>query len=180
MGVSPQEFIARKQQEAKEQWLRQQQAQQQQQQQGQGQGKPPGQPGPPGQQVQHVNLNQGVEAKPEALAVAKFLRSQNLKCRTCIFDGQRKDMFKGNELTSPSDVTYLRYQSKEHFVHSSPPRTPKRAPRILSYQPSPTRPKRNQPSSNCLCPCLLSESSRKTLMKATITLQAKSTKRKSE
>ena len=98
MGVSPQEFIARKQQEAKEQWMRQQQAQQQQQQQqGQGQSKPPGQPGPPGQQVQHVNLNQGVEAKPEALAVAKFLRSQNLKCRTCIFDGQRKDMFKGRE-----------------------------------------------------------------------------------
>ena len=135
MGVSPQEFIARKQQEAKEQWMRQQQAQQQQQQ-GQGQGKPPGQPGPPGQQVQHVNLNQGVEAKPEALAVAKFLRSQNLKCRTCIFDGQRKDMFKGNEPTLlQTDVTYLRMQSKEPFAHSSPPRTPKRATRTLSYQP---------------------------------------------
>ncbi|RMD40488.1 hypothetical protein DV735_g4642, partial [Chaetothyriales sp. CBS 134920] len=35
-----------------------------------------------------------VEAKPEALALAKFLRSQNLKTRTCIFNGQRKDMFK--------------------------------------------------------------------------------------
>lgn len=51
----------------------QQQAQQQQQQQ-------PIQPGPP---------------KPEALAVAKFLKSQDLKLRTVILNGQRKDMFKG-------------------------------------------------------------------------------------
>jgi hypothetical protein len=32
---------------------------------------------------------------PKALAVANWLRSQNLKPRTCIMDGQRKDMFKG-------------------------------------------------------------------------------------
>jgi translocation protein SEC62 len=47
-------------------------------------GPPPGaqpvQPGPP---------------KPEALAVAKFLKTQDLKLRTCIFQGQRKDMFRG-------------------------------------------------------------------------------------
>lgn len=69
--------------------MRQQQAQQQQAQGGQHQhqhqqGAQPGQqvpiqPGPP---------------KPEALAVAKFLQSQNLKQRTCIFQEKRKDMFK--------------------------------------------------------------------------------------
>lgn len=32
---------------------------------------------------------------PVALAVAKFLRSQNLKHRTCILNGERKDMFRG-------------------------------------------------------------------------------------
>jgi translocation protein SEC62 len=40
-------------------------------------------------------VNANVEAKPEALAVAKFLRGQDLKTRTCIFNGERKDMFKG-------------------------------------------------------------------------------------
>ena len=49
-----------------------QQAQQQQQQ--------PIQPGPP---------------KPEAIALAKFLQGQDLKPRTCILNGQRKNMFKG-------------------------------------------------------------------------------------
>ena len=33
--------------------------------------------------------------KPEALAVAKFLRSQELKLRTVILNGERKDMFRG-------------------------------------------------------------------------------------
>lgn len=47
----------------------------------QGQGRPqPIVPGPP---------------KPEALALAKFLKSQDLKPRTCILNGERKDMFKG-------------------------------------------------------------------------------------
>lgn len=32
---------------------------------------------------------------PAALAVAKFLKGQDLKMRTCILNGQRKDMFKG-------------------------------------------------------------------------------------
>ena len=66
----------------KAQAAQQHQARMQQQQQSQG-AKPgqqvPIQPGPP---------------KPEALAVAKFLQSQNLKQRTCIFQEKRKDMFK--------------------------------------------------------------------------------------
>lgn len=77
-GLSIPEYIeklkaqAAAQQQAQQQAAAQQQAQQQQQQ--------PIQPGPP---------------KPEALAVANFLKSQDLKVRTCILNGQRKDMFKG-------------------------------------------------------------------------------------
>ncbi|OCT53392.1 Translocation protein sec62 [Cladophialophora carrionii] len=100
-GMTPQQFVQMKQEEARQQFMRQQQAMQQaqQQQQAQGQGQTqqqqprPGGP-PPGQQVQHIPLNANVEAKPEALAVAKFLRGQDLKTRTCIFNGERKDMFK--------------------------------------------------------------------------------------
>ncbi|KAJ5223864.1 translocation protein S62 [Penicillium chermesinum] len=46
------------------------------------------------QQTHQVPVNPNAPADPKALAVAKFLRSQNLKPRTCILDGQRKDMFK--------------------------------------------------------------------------------------
>ena len=109
-GMTPQAFVQMKQQEAREQMQKQQQAMQQQQAQAQaqGQGQPqqgqqrPGGP-PPGQQVQHIPVNGNVEAKPEALAVAKFLRGQDLKTRTCIFNGARKDMFKGMPIASVSD-----------------------------------------------------------------------------
>lgn len=42
-----------------------------------------------------VPLNMSGPANPKAIAVADFLRSQELKPRTCIFNGQRRDMFKG-------------------------------------------------------------------------------------
>ncbi|KAG9950847.1 translocation protein, partial [Aureobasidium melanogenum] len=61
-----------------QQQMRQQQMQQQQMQQQQGQQQPIT-PGPP---------------KPEAIAVANFLQSQDLKVRTCVFQEKRKDMFK--------------------------------------------------------------------------------------
>jgi translocation protein SEC62 len=97
-GMTPQQFVQMKQEEMRQQFMRQQQAQQQQAQaQGQGQQQQQQRPGgpPPGQQVHQIPLNAKVEAKPEALAVAKFLRAQDLKTRTCIFNGERKDMFKG-------------------------------------------------------------------------------------
>jgi translocation protein SEC62 len=76
-GMTVEEFVAK----LREQAMAQQQAAMEQQQQQQQQGEPqPIQPGPP---------------KPEALAVANFLKSQDLKMRTCILNGQRKDMFKG-------------------------------------------------------------------------------------
>jgi len=83
-GMTVPEFIERLKAQAMAQAQAQQQAQQQAaaQQQGGQQGQPqPIQPGPP---------------KPEALAVANFLKSQDLKSRTCILNGQRKDMFKGS------------------------------------------------------------------------------------
>ncbi|KAL5340776.1 translocation protein Sec62-domain-containing protein [Aspergillus crustosus] len=55
---------------------------------------PPGQPGQPQTRTQQVPVNPNNPKDPKAIAVAKFLRSQNLKNRTCILDGQRKDMFK--------------------------------------------------------------------------------------
>jgi len=80
-GMTVPQFIEK----LREQQLAQQAAQQQASQNGtaqqqEQQGQQPIQPGPP---------------KPEALAVANFLRSQDLKPRTCILNGQRKDMFKG-------------------------------------------------------------------------------------
>lgn len=105
-GMSPQQFVQMKQEEARQQFMRQQQ-QQQQQQPGQGQGQPgQGQQRPPQGQVQQipVNLNAGVQPTPAALAVAKFLRSQDLKTRTCIFNGERKDIFKGRARIMPVPV----------------------------------------------------------------------------
>lgn len=81
-GMTPEEFV-KKMREQQIAAIRAQQAAQggAQPQQGQPQqGQPqPIQPGPP---------------KPEALAIANFLKSQDLKPRTCILNGQRKDMFK--------------------------------------------------------------------------------------
>ncbi|OQD75309.1 hypothetical protein PENDEC_c007G02592 [Penicillium decumbens] len=93
LGLTPEEYVSQLRMRAL-----QQHAQQQQQQQGQtppSQGQP-GQPGqsPPTQQMQQVPVQPGQPPDPKALAVANFLRSQNLKPRTCILDGQRKDMFK--------------------------------------------------------------------------------------
>lgn len=91
-GMTVPQFIERLKQQAMQQQMAQQRAQQAgqpgaqqgQPQQGQPQqGQPqPIQPGPP---------------KPEALALANFLKNQDLKTRTCILNGQRKDMFKGKK-----------------------------------------------------------------------------------
>lgn len=105
-GMTPQAFLQMKQQEAiqqQQQAQAQAQAQAQQGQAPQPNGQPQGQAGQP--QLQRIDLTKPMEAKPDALAVAKFLRSQDLKLRTCVFDGQRKDMFKG-EFTS---ISFERY-----------------------------------------------------------------------
>ncbi|CZT49082.1 related to translocation protein sec62 [Rhynchosporium secalis] len=76
-GLTVPQFL-QKMQDAQRQQQMQQQSQQQQVQQ-QEQQPQPIQPGPP---------------KPEALAVANFLKCQDLKLRTVILNDQRKDMFK--------------------------------------------------------------------------------------
>lgn len=78
----------------RQQQAMQQQARQQQQAQGQGQEQPQVHQTQQQSQGQKIPVNPNAPPKPEALAVAKFLRSQDLKTRTSILDGQRKDMFK--------------------------------------------------------------------------------------
>ena len=95
-GLTPEQYINQLKARAMQQAQLQQQQQQQQQRslQGRASGQEPG--ATLQQQVQQqIPVQPGVEPKPEALAVAKFLRSQDLKTRVCVLDGQRKDMFKG-------------------------------------------------------------------------------------
>ena len=82
-GLTFDQYITKLKQEAMANHQRQQQLAQQQQQAGQG-----GQPG------QQVPISPG-PPNPAAVALAKWLRSRNLKTRTCILNGQRKDMFRG-------------------------------------------------------------------------------------
>lgn len=89
-GLTPQQFIERIKANAMQQNQNQQRMQAQMQAQQRAQGGPPGGPAQPGQQVP---IAPG-PPKPEALALAAFLRSQDLKMRTCIFQEKRKDMFK--------------------------------------------------------------------------------------
>ena len=53
-----------------------------------------------GQQGQQVPITPGTP-DPKALALAKWLRGQDLKSRTCILNGQRKDMFRGTQTCPP-------------------------------------------------------------------------------
>jgi len=56
-------------------------------------------------------------ASPEALAVAGFLRSQDLKCRTCILQGQRKDLFKVKRaLRALESEAYTKAQKKNALL----------------------------------------------------------------
>ncbi|MCJ1256504.1 Translocation protein S62 [Lignoscripta atroalba] len=85
-GLTMEQYINQLKQQALENHQRQQQAAAQQQQQ-QGQAQIQQQPG------QQVPINPG-PPDPKALALAKWLRAQDLKSRTCILNGQRKDMFR--------------------------------------------------------------------------------------
>ncbi len=89
-GMTFEQYINKLKQEAFMNHQRQQQ-QAQQQQAVQQQGQPQVQ----GQQGQQVPITPGAP-DPSALALAKWLRGQDLKTRTCILNGQRKDMFRGS------------------------------------------------------------------------------------
>ena len=99
-GLPLNEYINRIKQQAWENHQKQQQQMtQQQQQQANGQ-VAQGQPQVQGGQGQQVPIQPGAP-DPKALAVAKWLRGQDLKTRTCLLNGQRKDMFKSNLLLWP-------------------------------------------------------------------------------
>ncbi|MCJ1282140.1 Translocation protein S62 [Xylographa opegraphella] len=88
-GLTFEQYINQLKQQAFQNHQRQQQLAQQQAAAGQQSPTTPGSP----QQGQQVPINPGTP-DPRAVAVAKWLRSQDLKSRTCILNGQRKDMFK--------------------------------------------------------------------------------------
>lgn len=103
LGLTPEQYVAQLRMRALQAHQKQMEAQQSGQaspQQGQPQGQPPAaqQQQQAQQQTHQVPVQPGQPPDPKALAVANFLRSQNLKPRTCILDGQRKDMFKGGLL----------------------------------------------------------------------------------
>lgn len=96
-GIPVQEVLQRYQQQMQQQraaMIARAQAQQQaaggQPGQGQPQGPRPG--GPPQQQAQPITPG---PPNPVAIAMANFLKGQDLKTRTCILRGERKDMFRG-------------------------------------------------------------------------------------
>lgn len=98
-GMTFEQYINKLKQEAFMNHQRQQQ-QAQQQQAIQQQGQPQVQ----GQQGQQVPITPGAP-DPKALALAKWLRGQDLKTRTCILNGQRKDMFRGSNSQDPRHPT---------------------------------------------------------------------------
>ncbi|EED15445.1 translocation protein Sec62, putative [Talaromyces stipitatus ATCC 10500] len=98
-GLTPEQYVQGLRMRALQQRAAAQQAAQQGQPgQAQAQQGAPGQPpqgAVPQQQIQkQVNVNPNNPPDPKAIALAKWLRTQDLKTRTCILDGQRKDMFK--------------------------------------------------------------------------------------
>lgn len=85
-GMTFDQYVNKLKQQAFENHQRQQQmAAQQQAAQQSGQPQVQGQAGQP------------LEKDPKAVALAKWLRGQDLKTRTCILNGQRKDMFRGRQ-----------------------------------------------------------------------------------
>jgi len=121
-------------------------------------------------QQQHQPINPG-PPNPAALAVAKFLKSQDLKTRTCILNGERKDMFKGM-LSSPQLIhsypnTNKNPQSSVPCERSNPRPTQKRAAKMLCSPKSQTAPRWKTPSSYSRSRCSLSAYPKLILTRAT-------------
>ncbi|KAJ5784035.1 uncharacterized protein N7518_009712 [Penicillium psychrosexuale] len=97
LGLTTEQYVAQLRMRAMQAHQQQQKIQAEQQAQAATEGQQAPSPAP--QQHQHtttqqVPVNPNNPPDPKAIAVANWLRSQNLKPRTCIMDGQRKDMFK--------------------------------------------------------------------------------------
>jgi translocation protein SEC62 len=110
-GISIQEYVGRLRAQAMEQQQQQMRAQQEAQaQQEQQQQQTPILPGPP---------------KPEAIAVANWLKTQELKLRTVVHDEKRKDMFKGEIPTTTVMNSVLTPPSQASNPRPLLPRLPK-------------------------------------------------------
>lgn len=107
-GITVQEYVQRLREQAMAQQQAQMRAQQQAQQQQQQQ--QPIQPGPP---------------KPEALAVANWLKTQELKPRTVVHDEKRKDMFRGQHCLHNFQPHQLIQYSQASYSRSPVSRVPK-------------------------------------------------------
>ena len=164
-GMTVPEFVAK----LKQQQMAMQQAQAQQQAAQQG-----------GQPQQQGQLQQGAAQpitpgppKPEALAVARFLKSQDLKPRTCILNGQRKDMFKGKSEPLipgyPKVLTTSQLSVQSGLLNRQ--HIPKPARRTPSSRRSRTAPPSKTPLSSSPSPSLLSEYPKAIPMKDTTTHQ---------
>jgi translocation protein SEC62 len=133
-GLTTEQYVNQMRMRATQQRAAQQQAQGQGQGQGQG-GQGQGQPQQGQPQQQQVPVNPNNPPDPKAIAVAKWLRSQNLKTRVCILDGQRKDMFKGKIFLF--SITRMRMlilaQSNVRSGLLSPQHTPKPLKRARAF-----------------------------------------------
>ncbi|CAI7675437.1 unnamed protein product [Penicillium discolor] len=120
LGLTTEQYVAQLRMRAMQAHQQQQKIQAEQQ----GQAAPEGQQAasPAPQQHQHtttqqVPVNPNNPPDPKALAVANWLRSQNLKPRTCIMDGQRKDMFKVKRaIRAIESPAYAKASSKKNSL----------------------------------------------------------------
>ena len=96
-GLTLEQYVAKLKAEAMQNHQRQVEAQQQQQQQQQAQ-QPQTPQTPQSPDGQRVEIRNDGAVDPRALAVAKWLSGQDLKTRTCLLNGQRKDMFRGVQI----------------------------------------------------------------------------------
>ncbi|KAL8735102.1 MAG: hypothetical protein Q9181_002920 [Wetmoreana brouardii] len=110
-GMSFDQYVNKLKQQAYENHQRQQQMAQQQQ-----AAEQSGQPQAQGQAGQQVPINPGAP-DPKAIAVAKWLRGQDLKLRTCLLNGQRKDMFRVKRaLRALQSAAYTTASSKKNSL----------------------------------------------------------------
>lgn len=168
-GLTFEQYVNKLKQQAYENHVRQQQMAQQEGAQPPGQGQPPQMQG---QQGQQVPITPGAP-DPRALALAKWLRGQDVKTRTCILNGQRKDMFRGLHLESlsQSPVNTDALKLNELSEQSNPPPTKKHERRTPSSPKSQPRLPKPKSSSSSPSPSSPSASRNQILTKATITPQ---------